>query len=207
MVAGARLRHQQQQRVHLVVVPTAGEQAKPVGGAVDPVIVAVDHQEWVAVDHRRRLDQPAAGLEQKFAFVGDGDREIRRLGCEMGFKRIGEIVDVDHQLADPGSAQPVEHMIDQRLAGQLDQRLGPGRGQRPHPLAQASGHDHRRVRHFGDDFGAQSKRAAKGHWGAVQKTARLSAGTLVSNQARNRSSPGAARLRSSRPHMRGWKLR
>ena len=36
MIARARLRHQQQQRVHFLLAPLRGEQAQRVGRAVDP---------------------------------------------------------------------------------------------------------------------------------------------------------------------------
>lgn len=77
----------------------------------------------------------------------------------MGLQRIGKIVDVDDHLFDPGGAQPVEDMIEQRLAANLDQRLGAGRGQRPHPLAEPGGHDHRGGRDLGRDFRAKTEGA------------------------------------------------
>ena len=85
--------------------------------------------------------------------------------------------------------------------------LGPRGGQRAHALAEAGGHDHRRMRDFGGDLWAQAERAAGVHSASAQAAARSAGGTLASNQARTGSSPGAARSRSSRPHMRGWKLR
>ena len=207
MIAGARLRHEQQQRVHPRIVPPAGEEFEAIAGAVDPEIVAVDDEERITVDHRCRLDQPSAGFEQQCALVGDGDGEFIGLGREMGFELIGEIVDVDHQLADARGAEPVEDVVDQWLAVELHQRLGMMVGQRAHPLAEAGGHDHRGVGHRRGDLGAETERAAGGHAASVQAAARLSAGMLASNQARTGSSPGCARSRSSRPHMRGWNAR
>ena len=154
--------HEQQQRVHPARVPLRGEQAQRVGRAIDPQIVAVDREEGIAVDQRRRLDQPATGLEQLRALVGDGDVEIRA-ATQMGFERVGEIVDVDHRTLDPGRAQAVEDMVEERLAGDFDQRLGTGCGQRAHSRAQPGGHDHRGARHVGGDVCADGEGAGHAH--------------------------------------------
>ncbi len=49
---------------------------------------------------------------------------------------------VDHGALDPGGRQPVEHVIDQRLAGDRNERLRHPVGQRPHPLAETGGKHH-----------------------------------------------------------------
>ena len=64
-------------------------------------------------------------------------------------------MDVDDDVLDTRCTKPVQHMIDQRLARDLDERLGPSGGQRAHPLAEASGHNHRCLRHIRRDFGAE----------------------------------------------------
>ena len=118
-------------------------------------------------------------------------------------------MDVDHRLLDARRPEPVERMVDQRPAGHLDQRLGPGRGQRPHPLAEPRRHHHRRRRHRRARIGAERERlSGSGSCRAVLAPRRRRAspaGTLASNQALTGASAGWARSRSSRPHMRGWK--
>ena len=130
-----------------------------------------------------------------------------RVRREMRFERVGEIMDVDHDLLDPRGAQPVEDMVDQRLAGDFDQRLGAGRGQRAHALAEPRRHDHRGARRGGLDRGAERHGAGLAVHAASQAAARAEAGTLASNHALTGASAGCARSRSSRPHMRGWNLR
>jgi hypothetical protein len=46
-------------------------------------------------------------------------------------------------------------MVDEGLSGDFHQRLWPGRGQRPHALAEPGGHHHRRAGNFGVDAGAE----------------------------------------------------
>ncbi len=162
-----------------------------------------------AVDQRLGLDQPAAGLEQQVALVGDADLQPMRAAAEMRLERVGEIVDVDDHLLHARRAQPVEHMVEQRLAGDLDQRLGPGRGQRPHALAEPGGHDHRGLGHLRRHFGAE---AAARAWSASRRLlpwlARDAAARCSRRTSRGpASSRGCARSRSSRPHMRGWNRR
>jgi len=57
----------------------------------------------------------------------------------MGLDQIGEVVDVDHDFSDAGALQPVEAMIDEGAAGDLDQRLRRGDGDRSHALAETGG--------------------------------------------------------------------
>ena len=45
---------------------------------------------------------------------------------EMPLDLVGEVVNIDDRALDAGFRQPVEHVIDQRLAGDLDQRLRHG---------------------------------------------------------------------------------
>ena len=61
---------------------------------------------------------------------------------EMAFDQVGEIMHVDHRALDARRREPVEHMIDQRLARHRHERLRHAVGQRPHPLAEACGEHH-----------------------------------------------------------------
>ena len=64
---------------------------------------------------RQRLDHAAAGAEQRVALVGDDDlRPLPRR--EMLLDLVGEVMHVDHGALDAGLGEPVEHMVDQRLA-------------------------------------------------------------------------------------------
>ena len=150
------------------------------------------------------LDQPAAGFQQQLALVGNDDLEAVRAARKMRFERVRQIMDVDHDLAHAGRAQLFEHMVEQRLAADLDQRLGPGRGQRPHALAEARRHDHRRMRDLAGT--SARRRSARRAWLMPPRfhgSRRCSGATLASNQSRTGSRPGWARSRSSKaPHAR-----
>jgi hypothetical protein len=125
--------------------------------------------------------QPAAGFEQQFSLIGHSDFNIFHAVLKMRFERARQIVDVHHGLFDARRAQPVEAMVDQRAPGDLDQRLGPGRRQRPHPLAEPRRQHHRRPRHRHPGIGPERERlAVAAH---AQAAARPAAGTLASNQA------------------------
>src|SRR3546814_4392027 len=104
-------------------------------------------------------------------------------------------MDVDDDMADARRLDPVEAVVDQRLARDAYQRLGPRRGQRPHPLAQPRRHHHRAL-----DPCAHAPCP-------IHAAARLSAETFASNHCRTGTSAGCARSRSSSPHMRGWNWR
>ncbi len=198
---------EQEERVHLGFAPLRGEQAEGVGWAVDPVIVAVDDEESVLSDHRRGLDQPAAGFEQQAALVADRHAEPSAARGKVGLKRVSEIMDVDHDLLDPGGAEAVEDMIDERLSGDFDERFWARCGERAHALAEASGQDHRGSRRRGVNGWAKRHGARRTSHSGFQAAARAEAGTLASNHALTGASAGCARSRSSKPHKRGWNLR
>ncbi len=60
----------------------------------------------------------------------------------MRLEPVGESVDVDHDPLDALGLQPIEQMIDQRLARDLDQGFGPIVRQWPHAGAEARGQHH-----------------------------------------------------------------
>ena len=180
-----RVRDQQQQRVHRLIAPLAGEQVQRVLGPVQPQIVGVDDQERRVAEQRPGVDQPPAGLQQPVALVGDDDLQPLFRPVQIGDQLIGEVVDVDHHPSHPGGAQPVEDVVDQRPARHLDQRLGPGVGQRPHSRAEPRRHHHggfdRRHRQSPDSSNGSPRR---------------SGGTCWSNQAATGASTGCDRSRS-----------
>ena len=189
-------RHQQQQRVHRRIAPRRRQRPDRVGRAVDPQIVAVDAEERRVAEQRQGTDEPAAGLEQPRALVRDRHLDIMDPRVQMRLQRVGQIMDVDHGAPDSGAAQPIEDMVDQRLAGDADQRLGPRGGERAHPLAQAGRHHHRHLRHAPAGIGAQRQRPLRAHAASTIGSPRRPSGTLASNHARTGASAGWARSRS-----------
>src|SRR3546814_7209157 len=90
-------------------------------------------------------------------------------------------MEVDGDMAGPRRLDPVEAMVDQRLARDAHERLRPRRGERPHPLAEPSRHHHRA-------FDLRAHFAI-----AFQISARFLSGTLASNHCRTGTSAGRAR--------------
>ena len=55
---------------------------------------------------------------------------------------VGQVVHIDHRLADAGVAELVEHVIKQRLARDPHQRFRHLVGEGAHPHAETGGEDH-----------------------------------------------------------------
>ncbi len=188
-------RHDQHQHVHRRRVPRLCHPHQRVVPLFGEPVVGIDAEERIIGHQRQGLDQSAAGIAQQFALVRHADVEILRMGGQMRFDLVGQIVDIDHNPPDPGIAQQVQHVIEQRRTRHFNQRLGPVGGQRQHPRALPRRHDHR------------------GIWDGVHSShspppaARSSAGILASNQAATGASAGCPRSRSSSAQTRGIRSR
>jgi hypothetical protein len=55
---------------------------------------------------------------------------------------VRQIMHIDHCLGDAGAGELVQHVIEQRLAGNAHQRLRHVVGQRAHAQAETGGEDH-----------------------------------------------------------------
>jgi hypothetical protein len=143
VIVRAGERKAQQQRIHLVIVPAVGEHRDGIAGAIDPVIVGIDAEEGIVGDQRQRVDKATTGFEQLAALVRNGDLEPVVAPLHMRFERIGEIMDIDHRALHASGGKMPEDMVEQGRPRDLDQRFGPRRGQRTHPLAEAGRHHHR----------------------------------------------------------------
>jgi hypothetical protein len=85
---------------------------------------------------RKRLGGSAAGTEELFALIGDDHfRPFAR--SKMRFELIGEMMEIDDRRTHVSRRQAIEHMVDQGPAHDLDQRLRPAIGERPHARAEA----------------------------------------------------------------------
>ena len=71
----------------------------------------------------------------------------RDIGLER-FDLVGHVVHVHDRGGDVRVGEAVEHVVDQRLAGDLDQRFRQAVGDRAHPRAEARGEDHGGFRHI-----------------------------------------------------------
>ena len=180
---------QQQDGVHPFRIPQPGQVAEGVA-VVGPDTVDIGDVHGIGPEQGGGLLQPAAGLQQFGALVGDDDRRATTARRQMGLQPVGEPVHIDHGAGDPGLGQPVQHVIDQGPPGQLDQGLGPVVGQGAHTGAEAGGEHH----------GGGGGSLGSGH-------RRLASGTWRSNQVATPSRPGAVRLRFRWAHMRGMKAR
>ena len=76
-----------------------------------------------SAEQGQRLLHAAAGLQQGGALVRDGDARMRPAG-ELRLDLSGEMVDIDDRLLDAGLSQPVERMVEHRLAADPHERLG-----------------------------------------------------------------------------------
>ncbi|MNE20011.1 hypothetical protein D3C80_1131130 [compost metagenome] len=131
---------QQQGGVHALGVPQADQVSQGVA-PVDPDAVDVGDEDRIVAEQGAGLLQAAAGFQQFGALVGDADRRAGAAG-QMVFQPVGEPVDVDHGVGDARVGQPVEDVVDQRLAADFDQGLGPVVRQGPHPRAEPGSEDH-----------------------------------------------------------------
>ena len=109
--------------------------------AVDPHRVGVEVEERLLAEQRQRLHDGAAGAEHLVAFVGNDDAGP---GTARGVldDLVGQVMHVDHGLADAGAGELVQHVIEQRLAGHAHQRLRHMVGQRAHAQTETGGKDH-----------------------------------------------------------------
>ena len=88
-----------------------------------------------------RLHDPAALIEQFFAFVGDDHFDVGA-AFDVILDLVGQPMHVDDGPLDAGLDETVEHMVDQRTPRDLDHGFGRRQGQRPHARAEAGGEDH-----------------------------------------------------------------
>ncbi|MEG8054644.1 hypothetical protein QP185_18120 [Sphingomonas aerolata] len=85
-------------------------------------------------------------------------------------------------------------MVDQRLAGYFNQRLGARRGQRPHPFAEPGRHHHRGLGHR--PARDRTDHALTAHAANTSGSPRCEGGTLASNQIATGAITGWAKSRS-----------
>ncbi len=83
----------------------------------------------------------AAGAKHHIAFVGNDDTGP---GTARGVldDLVGQVMHVDHGLADAGLGELVEYVIEQRLSRHAHQRLRHMVGQRAHAQTETGGKDH-----------------------------------------------------------------
>ena len=140
-----------------------------------PYVVAVADEDRLLAQQGPGVLHSAAGLQQARALVGDQVFRVRA-APQVSLQLVSEGMHIDHDPLHPGRHQGIDHEVDQRLAGDLDQRLGHGVGERAHARAQTRGHYHGGL--------------------GTRPHALASAGTWVSNQALSPASCGSVRLRS-----------
>ena len=113
---------------------------------------------------RQRLSDSAARPEQQSALVGDRNPRPQPLS-QMLDKLFGEVMHVDDGFFDARLREPIEHMVDERFAGDLHQRLRHRVGQRAHPRAESGGQHHGAARR--DFSGGAHLDLQRRHIGAV----------------------------------------
>jgi hypothetical protein len=146
----ARRRREEEQRIHPRRVEALGETNQVGLHAVDPDGVGVEMIERRRAEGGQRLDHAAAGVEQARAFVGNDDARHPPSG-KVTLDLIGEVMNVDDGGVDAGRGQAIEHVVEQRLAADSDERLGRAIGERPHANAVAGRQDHGAARNRGSE--------------------------------------------------------
>ena len=92
-------------------------------------------EERPVAEFGQRLDHAAAGAEKLAALVRDDDLGALAAG-QVAFDLVGEMVHVHDCALDPLRGEAIEHVIDQRLAADRNERLGHMPVERPHARAQ-----------------------------------------------------------------------
>ena len=116
--------------------------------ALDPQRVGIHVEKRLVAEQLQRLHDAAAGIEQLAALVGDLDLRPRA-AFQMILDLVRHVVHVDDGGFDARVGKAIEHVIDQRLAGDLDQRLRQRVGQRAHARPEPGGEHHARVGSLG----------------------------------------------------------
>ena len=140
VVAEALPRREKQQDVHLLRPPGLEEARQVLGLTLRPERIGVEDEEFGAEERQRALD-PASRLQERVAFVGDRDGEVGQTR-DVILDHVGQVMDVDHDLAQPGLEQAPERVVDQGTSRDLHERLRPPIGDGPHALAEPGREDH-----------------------------------------------------------------
>jgi hypothetical protein len=132
---------EQKHGVHDGGIEGCGEPREIGPHTVDPDGVGIDQEERRIAKFGQGVADAAAGAEQQAALVGDHDP---RAGArfQMALHLLGEVMNIDHRPLDAGRGEAVEHVVDQRLARDRDQRLRHFFGERMHAGAHAGGEHH-----------------------------------------------------------------
>ncbi len=109
--------------------------------AIDPHGVGIDKEKRGVAKQGQRLDDAAAGAEHLVPLIRD-DHAGPRAPRDVIDDLIGQIVHIDDSVARACVAELVEHMVEQRAAGDADQRLWHPVRQGPHAHAKTGGEDH-----------------------------------------------------------------
>jgi hypothetical protein len=104
-------------------------------------LAGVAYEEWLSLEKRENLFNPAALIEQRRALVRQ-DYARGRAGREMPFDLIREMMHIDDRGRDARLGEIVERIVDQRLARDGYERLWNFVSQRPHSRAEAGGENH-----------------------------------------------------------------
>src|SRR5262245_60299074 len=87
------------------------------------------------------LPDATASSEQQAPFVGNHDLRMLTVR-KMPLQLFGKVMHVDDRALDADVSEPIEYVINKRLAGNLDQRFRRRIGQGPHARAQPGSQNH-----------------------------------------------------------------
>ena len=144
---GAHRGMQQQKPVHPRIVPDLGEAIERLAAPAAPDDLGIDDIEGLGPQQRQGLGDAAAAVED-LGLMGNRDRGMLA-AREMALDLRGEVMGVHHRPLDADLRQPVQGMIEQRLARHLHQRLGPLQAERAEPRGKPGGQHHGGLRNDG----------------------------------------------------------
>ncbi len=125
--------------------------------------IAIDHQKRLIPQQWQRLND-AAGRLQRTLLGRPVNGHAKRTAITQGLDQlVAEPGVVDHLLGDSGCFELFDMVDDERLAPDSQQRLGQQVSQRAHPLATASGQDHR-LHGFTPALAIPGNTTCSSHW-------------------------------------------
>ena len=127
--------------IHGEAIGFLGKPLQGGGWPLDPEGIRIDDEKGLRAKLWQRLLDAAALVEQEVALIRDHDAR-RGAALQMIDDLVSQVMHVHDGGLDAFGCKPVENVIEQRLAGNGDERLGQCLRDRQHARAASRGEDH-----------------------------------------------------------------